>query len=105
MIKALGVFMEGKSSTGDRPAASGSPHEKQSPVSDASSTRPDPVTSIHLANSQKKLDIPPSHALVFGILDQRSLAKWGTIFARSSTLEFCARTGEGTYLDAVLKVI
>jgi signal transduction histidine kinase len=61
MIKALGVFMEGKSSTGDRPAATCSPDEKQSPDSDASSTRPDPVTSIHLANSQKMLDIPPSH--------------------------------------------
>jgi signal transduction histidine kinase len=58
MIKALGIFMEGKSSIDEWSVPT--PPEKQSPVSKPS-VELDPVASIHLANSQKKLDIPPSH--------------------------------------------
>ncbi|KAF5855303.1 hypothetical protein ETB97_009462 [Aspergillus alliaceus] len=57
-VKALGVFMEGKSNI-DEWLLSG-PSEEQSPDSD-SSEMADPVTSIRLTNSQKTLDIPPSH--------------------------------------------
>ncbi|KAF7595688.1 hypothetical protein BBP40_005132 [Aspergillus hancockii] len=55
MIKALGVFMEGKSSIDEWSVPT--PPEEESPVLEPQ----DSVASIHLANSQKKLDIPPSH--------------------------------------------
>jgi signal transduction histidine kinase len=58
MIKALGVFMEGESSIREWPSFSS--RGEQSPISD-SSKQLDPVGLIHLANSRKKLDIPPPH--------------------------------------------
>lgn len=57
MIKALGVFMEGESSS---EWSSFSSRGEHSPISD-SFKRQDPVGLIHLANSRKKLDIPPFH--------------------------------------------
>ncbi|KAB8226434.1 hypothetical protein BDV33DRAFT_1172 [Aspergillus novoparasiticus] len=59
MIKALGAFMEGKSDI-DEWLVSSLPGQ-QPPFVFESSRSPDPATSIHFANSQKTLDIPPSH--------------------------------------------
>ncbi|KAE8332611.1 hypothetical protein BDV39DRAFT_108289 [Aspergillus sergii] len=58
MIKALGAFMEGKSDI-DEWLVSSLPG-RQPPVFESSKSL-DPATSIHFANSQKTLDIPPSH--------------------------------------------
>ncbi|KAB8206669.1 hypothetical protein BDV34DRAFT_80749 [Aspergillus parasiticus] len=59
MIKALGAFMEGKSDI-DEWLVSSLPG-RQPPFVFESSRSLDPATSIHFANSQKTLDIPPSH--------------------------------------------
>ncbi|KAE8345478.1 hypothetical protein BDV24DRAFT_148085 [Aspergillus arachidicola] len=59
MIKALGAFMEGKSDI-DEWLVSSLPG-RQPPFVFGSSRSHDPATSIHFANSQKTLDIPPSH--------------------------------------------
>ncbi|KAL5341902.1 hypothetical protein BJX70DRAFT_357376 [Aspergillus crustosus] len=66
MIKALGVFVEAETRTRDGPASastgSSRSREKQSPMAESpSGTGPDPIASIQLANSRKKLDIPPAH--------------------------------------------
>ncbi|GAB1207557.1 hypothetical protein APSETT445_006277 [Aspergillus pseudonomiae] len=58
MIKALGAFMGGKSDIQEWLASS---HPGRQPPVFESSRSLDPVTSIHFANSQKMLDIPPSH--------------------------------------------
>ena len=58
MIKALGAFMEGKSDI-DEWMVSSLPGRQH--LGFESSRSFDPASSIHFANSQKTLDIPPSH--------------------------------------------
>ncbi|KAE8143000.1 hypothetical protein BDV38DRAFT_95588 [Aspergillus pseudotamarii] len=58
MIKALGAFMEGKSDI-DEWVVSSLPGRQH--LGFESSRSLDPASSIHFANSQKTLDIPPSH--------------------------------------------
>ncbi|KAE8371821.1 hypothetical protein BDV26DRAFT_298434 [Aspergillus bertholletiae] len=61
MIKALGAFMEGESGI-DEWLVSSLPGRQFSGFEPSGSPRPpDAAASIHFVNSQKKLDIPPSH--------------------------------------------